>query len=98
MTRRAATFLLIGAAMLAACGALDPYPASPPAAQPGAPAGARVAICYNALTTALAAVQVEAQQECGPHTLARPEETDWYLEHCPLLLPARATFVCRATK
>jgi len=94
MTGRAAALLLIGAATLAGCGALDPYPTAPRAAQPGAPPGPRVAICYNTLTTSLAEVEAEAQQECSANTIARPVDTDWYLQACPLLLPARATFVC----
>jgi hypothetical protein len=91
-----AAFWLTLAATLAGCGALDPYPAAPRAPQPGAPAGPRVAICYNTLTTTLAEVQTQAQQECAANTLAQPVDTDWYLQNCPLLLPARATFVCRA--
>ena len=86
------------AAVLAACGALDPYPAPPRAAQPGAPPGPRVAICYNTLATSLAEVAAEAQQECSANTVATPVDTDWYLQACPLLLPARATFVCAAKK
>ena len=93
MSRAAALVLILGAA-LAGCSALDPYPAAPRAAQPGAPAGPRVAICYNTLTTPLAVVAAEAQQECSPNTVAKPVDTDWYLQACPLLLPARATFVC----
>ena len=42
----------------------------------------------------LAQVQAEAQQECSANTIAEPVDTDWYLQACPLLLPARATFVC----
>jgi len=98
MTRSAAALLLLGAATLAGCGALDPFPAAPRAAQPGAPAGPRVAICYNTLTTTLAEVEAEAQQECSANTVAVPADTDWYLQACPLLLPARATFVCAAKK
>jgi hypothetical protein len=98
MRRRAATLGLVGAAILAGCGALDPYPAPPRAAQPGAPAGPRVAICYNTLATSLVEVQAQAQQECSADTVAEPADTDWYLQSCPLLLPARATFVCRARK
>jgi hypothetical protein len=93
--RRSAAFVLI---VLAGCSALDPYPATPAAAQPGALAGPRVAICYNTLTTSLAKVQIEAQQECSADTVAAPVETDWHLQQCPLLLPARATFVCTAKK
>ncbi|MGE5269895.1 MAG: hypothetical protein ACM3JG_09520 [Thiohalocapsa sp.] len=87
---------LLVAAALAGCSALDPYPTAPAAAPTGA-IGHRVAICYNTLTTPLAAVEAEAQQECAaatPRTIARPAETDWYLQNCPLLLPARATFAC----
>jgi hypothetical protein len=101
-SRGAVALVVSLAAALAACGALDPYPAPPRAAQPGAPpgtpAGPRVAICYNTLTTPLAQVAAEAQQECSANTLAEPVDTDWYLQACPLLLPARATFVCRAKK
>ena len=98
MTRRAAALVLTLAATLAGCGALDPYPTSPRAVQPGASSGPRVAICYNTLTTTLAEAEAEAQQECPAGTLAEPADTDWYLQNCPLLLPARATFVCRPKK
>jgi hypothetical protein len=98
MTGRAAALLLTLAATLAGCGALDPFPAAPRPAQPGAAPGPRVAICYNTLTTSLAEVEAEAQQECSAGTVAVPADTDWYLQACPLLLPARATFVCAAKK
>jgi hypothetical protein len=98
MTRRAAAFRLSLAAALAGCSMLDPYPAPPRAAEPGAAPGPRVAICYNTLNTTLAEVQKEAQQECAAGTLAEPVDTDWYLQNCPLLLPAHATFVCRPNK
>jgi hypothetical protein len=91
-----AGLLLIGAATVACCTALDPFPTAALVAQPGASAGPRVAICYNTLSTSLAEVQAEAQQECGANTVASPIDTDWYLQNCPLLLPARATFVCTA--
>jgi hypothetical protein len=88
---------LLAPPALAGCGALDPFATAPPTLPPGVTAGSRVAICYNTLSTPLAAVQQEAQQECdatSPQTLAVPAETDWYLQNCPLLLPARATFTC----
>jgi hypothetical protein len=103
MTRRAAAHgaLLLGglAAILAGCSALDPYPTQPLAAPPGptampAMANERVAICYNTLRTTLAEVWTQAQQECPANTVGEPADTDWYLENCPLLLPARATFLC----
>lgn len=102
MSRSIAIVLaLTGAAALAACGALEPYPTFPQSASAGAAPGHRVAICYNTLSTTPAAVRAEAQQECAadnPRTQAEPAETDWYLQNCPLLLPARATFVCVGKK
>jgi hypothetical protein len=95
---RAALGLLFLATMLAGCGALDPYPTVPRAIQPGQPAGARVAICYNTMKSTLAQVQTVAQQECAANTVVEPVDTDWYMHNCPLLLPARATFVCTAKK
>ena len=81
------------------CSALDPYATFPAAALPGEPvAGARVAICYDTFVSSLDQVQAAAQQECAPNTQATPVRTDWYMQYCPLLLPARATFVCSASK
>jgi hypothetical protein len=97
MSRRAPLALLLvlfGAAALGSCSMLDPFPTSPRAAQSGAAPRPRVAICYNTLKTSLTEVQKEAQQECAAGTVAEPADTDWYLQNCPLLLPARATFVC----
>ena len=101
MTRRLVALVLIGATALAGCGLLDPFPTIAPNAVSGAAAIPRVAICYNTLATPLAAVQEEAQQECAannPRTVAVPADTDWYLQNCPLLLPARATFTCMPKK
>jgi hypothetical protein len=84
---------------LTGCSALEPYPAFPAEARPGeADGGPRVAICYDTLVSSLDQVQAAAQQECAPNTQATPVRTDWYLQYCPLLLPARATFVCTAGK
>jgi hypothetical protein len=83
------------AVALAGCSALEPYPTYP--RQPEAEAHdtrPRVAICYDGLVSHAAAVQQAAQQECSANTLATRVETDWLLQFCPLLLPARATFVC----
>ena len=60
---RAALGLLLLTASLGGCGALDPYPTVPRATQPGQPAGARVAICYNTMKSTLAQLQGEAQQD-----------------------------------
>jgi len=43
-------------------------------------------------------VQAAAQQECTANTLAMAVDTDWHLQYCPLLLPARATFICTPKK
>jgi len=95
---RFAAALIAGAAMVAACSALDPFPTTPRAPPKGGAEPPRVAICYNTLSTTLAEVHKSAQQECPVGTLAEPADTDWHLQNCPLLLPARATFVCAKPK
>jgi len=91
--------VLLGPAVVAGCSAFEPFatgPATPPAGT--VEAGSRVAICYNTLATSLAEVNAQAQQQCTAKTEAKPVDTDWYLDNCPLLLPARATFVCTPEK
>ena len=84
---------------LAGCSAFDPYPTTPQPAAPGvADAGQRVAICYDAVISSRAEVQRAAQQQCAPNTRATRLDTDRRLDFCPLLLPARATFVCTPKK
>jgi hypothetical protein len=95
---RASVVGLAAVAALTGCSALDPYPTYPADARPGEDPGPRVAICYDTLASTLDQVQVAAQRECDPNTEARPLRTDWYMQYCPLLLPARATFVCSPTK
>jgi hypothetical protein len=91
-------FVATGSA-LGGCSGLQPYPTNPADPLPGeTDAGPRVAICYNTLVSTLDQVQVAAQQECVPNTEAAPLRTDWRLQFCPLLLPARATFVCTPKK
>jgi hypothetical protein len=86
-------------ASLAGCSALDPYATFPRAARPGEDAAlTRVAICYDTFVSSLDQVQVAAQQECAADTVATYSTTDWYLEYCPLLLPARATYMCTPKK
>jgi hypothetical protein len=85
---------LLGAALLAGCGALAPYATLPSAVTPGQPAGPRVALCYSGLQTSRAAAQEAAQKECPAGTTAERVDTDYFLQYCPLLLPARATFAC----
>ena len=98
MIRPSVFCLLIATALLAGCGALNPYPTVGRGARPDQPTGQRVGICYNTLRSTLPDVQADAQRECAADTTARPVETDWYLDMCPMLLPARATFVCVAKK
>jgi hypothetical protein len=98
MTRLAGALLLLAAAALGACNLLDPFPTTARGAQTGQPAGERIGVCYNTMTTTLAAVREQAQQQCTAGTLAEPVDTDWYLQTCPLLLPSRASFVCVGKK
>ena len=94
-----APVVAVAISALAGCSALAPYPTYPRMAGPGEEATApRVAVCYDTLVSTLDEVQAAAQQECPSDTTATPFDTDWYLQYCPLLLPARATFVCAAKK
>lgn len=95
----AGVLFLAAWAGLAGCSALDPYPTYPQQPQAGAKdAGPRVAICYDGLVSSKDAVQKAAQGECAPDTTAARVDTDWKLDFCPVLLPARATFVCTPKK
>ena len=86
-------------ASLAGCTALDPYATFPRAARTGEDAAlTRVAICYNTFVSSLDQVEAAAQQECAADTVATYSSTDWYLLNCPLLLPARATYMCAPKK
>jgi hypothetical protein len=90
---------LVAALALSGCSALDPYPTYPASARPGeVDPGPRVAICYDTLVSTLDQVQTAAQEECASNTMATPVRTDWYMQYCPLLLPARATFTCAPKK
>jgi hypothetical protein len=92
-------FRIAAAVALAGCSGLQPYPTLPASVRPGEPdGGPRVAICYDRLVSSLDEVQAAAQQECAEGTVATPVRTDWRLEHCPVLLPARATFACAPKK
>lgn len=87
-------------AVLAGCNMVAPYSTFPLAreAKEPADAGPRVAICYNGLHSSLDDVRKDAQGECSTGTIATPIDTDYHLQGCPLLLPARATFVCTPQK
>jgi hypothetical protein len=91
--------LIAPLALLAGCSALEPYPVYPRTAASGeVDAGPRVAICYDTLVSSLEEVERAAQEECAADTVATYSSTDWYLQYCPLLLPARATYVCAPKK
>ena len=83
---------------LAQCnGWLPPYETVPTALPKGvASGGTRIGVCYNALTTTGEEVRAIAAQGCDPGRVPRPVKRDISLESCPLLQPARATFVCAA--
>jgi hypothetical protein len=91
--------LLLGVAALAGCSQLQPYATYPRAARAGeADAGPRVAVCRDPLVSSLNDAQRVAQEECAVDTTAIYFDTDLYLQNCPLLLPARATYVCTPKK
>jgi len=92
----AALLLLLAAGLSAGCAELDPYATTPLAAKPGVKdAGTRVGICYNTLRSSPSKVQEAAQAECAAGTTAEQIDTDYQVQFCPLLLPGRATFICR---
>jgi hypothetical protein len=98
MMRRCVLFALAAAA-LANCSQLQPYATYPRAARAGeVDAGPRVAVCRDPLVSSLDDAQRVAQEECTANTIATYSSTDFYLQNCPLLLPARATFVCAPKK
>jgi hypothetical protein len=91
--------LALAAAALAGCSQLQPYATSPRAARAGeVDTGPRVAVCRDPFVSSLDDAQRVAQEECTANTIATYSSTDWYLQNCPLLLPARATFVCAPKK
>ena len=97
MRKTAGTVWLLAA--LAGCSALEPYATYPRAARPGEDAAlTRVAICYDTFVSTLDQIQAAAQQECAANTVATYSSTDWYMQFCPLLLPARATYMCAPEK
>jgi hypothetical protein len=98
MTPARALALAAGAALFG-CANLAPYATAPPALAPGKSApGPRVAICFDGFAGSRAAVQARAQRECPAHTAATFLADDLRLNHCPVLLPVRATFLCAAKK
>jgi hypothetical protein len=80
--------------VLVRCGWLPPFETAPPSAPAGESEAVRVAICYNGLTASKVRVRDVAAQSCGPGSNPRRIARDLNHEHCPLLIPERATFAC----
>lgn len=94
MGRRLLTLPIVAA--LAGCSGLNPFPTPPLGADPGVKdAGPRVAICYNTFKTTPQKLQEMAQVQCFGGAVPERVDTDYRLDNCPLLTPARATFVCK---
>lgn len=97
---RFAAAATLGILALSGCSILDPFPTLPVPLSAGQtpPTGQRVAICYNTVTTSLPEVERLGQQECPANTVAELTDTDYHVQVCPLLIPGRATFLCRPKK
>jgi hypothetical protein len=97
--RPAVPVLAAAALALAGCSSLAPFATTPHAAKAGArETGPRVAVCSDGLVSSRAEVRAAAQQQCPAHTVATLAATDWWLQHCPILVPARSTFRCVPAK
>lgn len=86
---------LLFAATVSGCSALTPFSTGPLADPKAKDPGPRVAICYNPLKTADEKVQQLGQAQCSGDTTAQLVSTDYHLDDCPMLTPARATFICK---
>lgn len=87
------------AATAAGCSGFTPFPAAPPALGFGEKdPGTRVSICYNGLKSEPEEIQRLGQAECPANTAAEPIGTDYQMDDCPVMTPARATFLCKTTK
>jgi hypothetical protein len=87
------------AAALAGCSSLTPFVTGPPALAPGEKdPGKRVSICYSSLKTSAEKIREMAQAQCPAASLAEPFDTDLRMDNCPVMTPARATFLCKPVK
>ena len=94
-------FLLLLAVAIAGCSGFTPCPVPPRGLEAGEKnPGTRVAICYNGLKTTPEDVQKLGLEECRNNggTTVAPLGTDYSIDNCPLMTPARATFLCTTTK
>lgn len=90
---------LSASVLLGGCTAFSPFATGPAPAGPNDhDAGPRVAICFNPLKTSAEKLQELGQAQCIGKALAEKIDVDYHLDFCPVLAPARATFVCKPTK
>ncbi|HEV2188150.1 MAG TPA: hypothetical protein VGR70_13145 [Stellaceae bacterium] len=82
------------------CSALTPFATMPANAPKGVvDPRPRVAICVNPLKTSPEQAQQAAQAQCLGNTVAEQVTgNDYWLDVCPLAVPARITFVCTPKK
>jgi hypothetical protein len=91
--------LLLLLAATAGCSGFTPFPVTPRGLAIGEKdPGPRVAICYNGLKTLPEQVQKLAQEQCASDTTAERIDTDYRMDNCPVMTPARATFLCKTAK
>jgi len=93
--------LLLLLAALAGCSGFTPFPVPPKGLAIGETnPGTRVAICYNGFKSTPAEVQELGLEQCRTtgNTAAERIGTDYRMENCPVMTPARATFLCRSIK
>jgi hypothetical protein len=93
--------LLLLVAAMAGCSGFTPFPVGPRGLELGEKSpGTRVAVCYNGLKTTPEEVQKLGLEQCQENgdTTAELLSTDYRLDNCPLMTPARATFLCKKAK
>jgi hypothetical protein len=93
--------LLVLVAATAGCSGFTPFPVAPRGLELGEKnPGTRVAICYNGLKNEPEQVQNLALEQCRSEggTAVERISTDYRMDDCPLVTPARATFVCKTVK
>ena len=96
MVRRLSGFLAVLALTGLAAGAcsLRPFPTTPPEALQDSPA-ASISVCYSKATTTPEEIIKAVTKSCaGPGARLVFYGQDGLPNECPLLQPARATFLC----
>jgi hypothetical protein len=91
--------VLLPAVLAGGCTALNPFATGPlPAGPNDHDPGPRVGVCFNPLKTPAEKLQALGQAQCFDKSVAEKIGVDYHLDDCPVLTPARATFVCKPTK